>query len=206
MKKFAIICGSRTGSTYLCDMLSSTNRCGFPKEFFNKSMKFGDNKHEWIRKFQTENSVFGVKIVGFDQLRAFFDSNMQVNYLIWLYREDSILQAISRYIAYKTNGWHKKRERPEYSYEGIKWCLEEVEKENQFFEEYFEDKNHLKLSYEIDICDGIGQSVVSILQYMNITTEELPRIKSVRKTTEEGNNEWKVRFNEEQEYYSTQNR
>ncbi len=206
MKKFAIVCGSRTGSTYLCDVLTSTNRCGFPQEFFNKSMKFGDNKHEWIRKFQTNNSVFGVKVVGFDQLQEFFDSGLQIDYLIWLHREDSVLQAISRYIAYMTNGWHQTKERPQYSYEGIKWCLDEIEKENEFLDLYFEDRPHLKLSYEVDICESAEQTVISVLQYMNISTEELPRIKSVRKSTEEGNNEWKVRFNEEQEYYSSQNR
>lgn len=197
MKKYAIVCGSRTGSTYLCDLLKSTNRCGLPEEFYNKDMGFPQDKHKWIKKYTSANDVFGVKIVGLNQLKAFFDSELKIDYYLWLYREDSVLQAISRYIAFSTNGWHKQKPLPEYSYDGIKWCLDEIESENIYFEDFFEDKNYLKLNYEIDLCQNPEQTIVASLSFMDINVEELPRIKSVRKLTHEVNQQWKNRFNEE---------
>lgn len=197
MKKYGILCGSRSGSTYLCDLLLSTNRCGKPQEFFNKSLNFTTNKHQLLHSYKTANDVFGAKIVGMPQLNDFGHSGISLTHWIWLYREDSVLQAISRYIAFTTNGWHKQTELPEYSYDGIAWCLDEVNKENEYFGRLFTQIPHLKLSYETDICDNPEQTIISILHYLNITTEELPKIKSVHKLTDHVNYTWKSRFNEE---------
>ena len=70
MKKYAILCGSRTGSSYLCNLLRSTNRCGKPSEFFNLELDFPSCKHKLIKKYKTENEVFGVKIVGMERGRS----------------------------------------------------------------------------------------------------------------------------------------
>ncbi len=197
MKKYAIVCGSRTGSTYLCNLLTGTNRCGYPQEYFNKDLKFPYDKHELIKKYKTENDVWGVKVVGFDQINSFYQSNIQISHWIWLYREDKVLQAISRYRAFATNGWHRLTPTPEYSFKDIKWCLDEIEREEEFFADFFENKDYLKLQYEIDICENSEQTVISTLHYLHIKTDDLPRIVSVRNNTELINYEWKIKFNEE---------
>lgn len=198
MKKFAIVCGSRSGSTYLSDLLTSTNRCGKPQEFCNPDMNFGNNRHEWIKKYKTENDVFGIKVVGIRQWARFrIHSELTVDHCIYLYREDSILQAISRYIAFTTNGWHRKTERPEFSYEGIKWCLAEIEEENKFFSKMADSLNWMQISYEKDLIEYPEQTIISILNYLNINLEELPSLK-VRESYKKGNNEdWKRKFYEE---------
>jgi LPS sulfotransferase NodH len=195
MKKYAIVCGSRSGSTYLCDLLSSTNRCGKPQEFCNPDMGYGKDRHKWIREYTTENDVFGIKVVGIRQWANFrVSSQLVVNRCIYLYREDAILQAISRYIAFTTNGWHRKTERPEFSYEGIKWCLDEVIEENQFFGRMASKFNWLTISYEEDLCKYPEQTVVSILSDLNISLDDLPAIKPSEDYKKENNEDWKRKF------------
>jgi len=190
MKKLAIVCGSRSGSTYLCKLINKTNRCGKPQEFFNLSMIFSYKKslgletvcpdseyiNKLINRYSTNNNVFSIKIVGLDQWAYYEHSGLKISHWVYLYREDSIAQAISRYVAVSTNGWHKDNGLPPYSYEGIKWCHDEVKKENDFFVNYFHDKPHIKLSYERDLCASPYQAVTSILYHMNIDVEDIPAL------------------------------
>jgi len=208
MRKYAIVCGSRSGSTYLCNLLNNTKRCGQPQEFFNHDMVpyflkhlsleqgcgYSLYKDRLIKKFSTENQVFGIKIVGLKQWREVCRSKMNFTHWIHLSRKDQILQAISRYRAFKTNGWHRNTNPPEYSFEGIKWCLEEIKDENFRFDNILHEKNKLEISYEDDLCVAPEQTVISILEFMNITVEELPYIKSFKKETDEINLVWKEKF------------
>lgn len=205
MKKFAIVCGSRTGSTYLCNLLKSTGRCGKAEEFYNPDLIDGYLKQtnlqpkceakiyndRIIKKFSSPNSIFGVKVVGFYQWNLFRASDLQISHWIYLTRKNSLEQAISRYIAWSTNGWHRKKEIPPYSYKGIKWCLDEIKQENEFFEEYFLKTKHLRLNYEVDICEFPEQTVISILNYLNINLEELPEIRSKEREYKSITDEWK---------------
>lgn len=201
MKKYAIICGSRSGSTYLCDLLSSTNRLGRPQEFFNKDMGFSKNKHEIIKKYKTENDVFGVKVVGItDQWESFIASGLQIDATIWLHREDIILQAISRYIAYTTDGWHKRKHKqsrsPKYDKEGISWCLEEIKKENNFYDKIFTSLpgDNIQIIYEQDIQENAEQTVYSILNHLEIGIEDLPKLPVKKQETSNLNLQWKEQF------------
>lgn len=197
MRKYAIVCGSRSGSTYLCKLLNSTNRCGRPEEYFNADLRYTQDRHELLKMYKTENDVFGVKIVGLSQWANYLSSQLQISHWIWLRRDDEVLQAISRYIAYTTNGWHRDVEPPAYSFSGIQWCLEEIRTENQFYQKMFEDTECLELSYERDVCDNPITTITSILTYLNINLEELGKFPATKKTSNYINQQWKNKFNEE---------
>lgn len=203
MKKYAIVCSSRTGSSYLCKLLSATNRCGYPQEFFNPEMGFSPCKHELMRNFLTNNNVFGVKIVGIDQWKIFRTKNIQINYWIYLTRKDEVLQAISRYIAFTTNNWESnKKNIPEYSYEDINWCFHEVRKEKRFFDNIFADKSHIKLEYETDIEDNTAQTIISLLDNMNISIEEIPELPLTKKPHYAILKEWRDKFAKDFYYHT----
>lgn len=214
--RYAIVCGSRSGSTYLCELLRSTNRCGNPQEFFNpalvsdykRQLKLSQSadlmtyKHKVMNQFATANSVFGVKIVGCsEQLELFTASGLQPTHWIWLEREDKILQAISRYKAWKTNRWHKRigdsYPAVEYSQKDIQWCLDEIYKEEEFFADFFSDKDHIKISYELDLCAEPDQTILACLAHMDINIDEIPELKSesviVRNDEAETWKEWFIR-------------
>lgn len=186
--KYAVVCGSRCGSTFLCDLLKSTNRAGDPQEFFNDDIKPKFEKFNKkgyvdgiINNTKTENDVFGVKIVGFDQWENFKKSPLQITHYIWLYRENKVAQAVSRYKSWKTNRWHT--DKPidvEYSYEDILWCYEEILKEEKFFQNFFKDKDHIKVSYEKDLLANKDQTIRCILHHLTINNDELPELKSSR--------------------------
>lgn len=186
--KYAIVCGSRTGSTLLCDLLKSTNRAGDPHEFFNKDIRPNFEKFNKkgyvdgiINNTKTENDVFGVKIVGMDQWQAFQKSPLQITHYIWLYRENRVAQAISRYKSWKLNKWHTNKPlEVSYSFEDIEWCYGEILKEEIFYSNFFKNKHHIKISYEKDLLASKDQTIRCILNHLGVNSNELPELKSDR--------------------------
>lgn len=218
MKKYAIVCGSRTGSSFLCDMLSSTNRAGKPQEFFNPWLKeklckeykleYSDRikyKNEIIKHYSTSNDVFGIKVVGFWQLSEMIKSELQSDWqYVYLYREDTLLQGISAFIADKGNTWHRNIKTtdciPAYDKEAIKWYYEDAINTNEIIEDFLElqGKDFLSISYEKDLCEAPEQTVTAILHYLQISTEELPLSISNRyQKPQEPNLTWKKKFLEQ---------
>lgn len=186
--KYAIVCSSRSGSTLLCDLLTSTNRAGDPQEFFNKDIRPRFEKYNKkgyvdgiINHTKTENDVFGVKIVGKDQWEAFEKSPLQITHYIWLYRENKIAQAISRFKSWKVNKWHTNKPiEVAYCFDNIKWCYEEILEEDKFYREFFKDRKHIKISYEKDLLTNRDQTIRCILNHLNVNSNELPTLKSNR--------------------------
>ena len=202
----------------MCDLLSSTNRCGRPKEYFNPSLLVSykrelcgkapinslyEFRKQIVQKTKTENDVAGIKVVGVDNhWNAFSRSGFDPQYWIRLYRQDTIMQAISRYKAWKTNEWvvrkgkTKNSKNIKYDREGVKWCLTEILKEEKVLDNFFaSDKKHITIEYEKDLCNNPLQTVCSILEFMNINTEDLPEIKSTNTIIRtEKDEQWKVKF------------
>jgi len=197
-KKYAIRCGSRTGSTLLCELLRSTNRCGQPQEYANpelvsdyvrevgldQSAGIAEYRNKLFNKKSTENEVFGIKVVGTTaQTDIFNEMDIKPTHWIRLHREDKILQAISRFKAWKTNIWHRgtKTKVPlvTYSFNDIDWCLREIEKEEAYFDEFFKDKDHISISYELDLLEEPEQTATACLVHMGISIDELPEFKPV---------------------------
>ena len=223
MRKYVIRCGSRTGSTYLCDLLRSTNRCGSPREYFNKTLEpmyrkelgVTDDTHIYeyrksiVQKTKTENDVAGIKVVGVnEQWNALSRSGFDPKFWIRLYRKDILMQSISRYKAWKTDEWVTRNSEGEavqlelvqYDRSGLQWCLDEIRQEEEVLHKFFLDKEPLVIEYEEDLLDNPLQTVSSILEYMDINTDDLPDLGSsckIRRTDRD--EEWKQRFLKEYE-------
>lgn len=216
MKKYVIYCGSRSGSSYLCELLRSTKRLGKPAEYFNDALIDGyrkcfgmpdDVSHRdyalsIIKNAITDNEIFGVKVVGHRaQMDAFRKSKIQPTHYIWLRREDVLLQAISRYKAWMNNKWDSSEESKKtnlhvvYDFKNIDWCVKEIEEENAFFERFFKDKEALEIWYEGDLCESPDQTVISILSYFGVSTEDLPFLSSKSVVLRDHKaEEWKHRY------------
>lgn len=196
-KKYAIRCGSRTGSTLLCELLRSTNRCGFPREYANPELvnsymqevglpqtaSLQEYRNKLFNKRSTENEVFGIKVVGLiAQTRIFNQMEINPTHWIRIHREDKVLQAVSRYKAWKTNIWHRgaKTNAPlvPYSFSDIDWCLKEIIEEEAHFDDFFADKDHISISYEYDLVEEPEQTAVACLIHMGISIDELPEFKT----------------------------
>ena len=210
--KYAIVCGSRSGSSYLCDLLKSTNRAGDPKEYFNTDLNFDHLRNgkgfidSIVNGTKTENDVFGVKIVGKNQLEKYVESSLDITHCILLTRSDSIDQAISRYKAWKTNIWHFKNGMTsmpniEYSFGDIKWCLDEIIEENKFYKTLLKGTNHIEIVYEDDLLENPSQTIVCILEHLGISIEDLPELASTQIVfRNEQSRQWKSNFIQEIKY------
>lgn len=204
--KYAILCSSRSGSTHLCDLLKSTNRAGNPEEFFNKSLDFNHLRKGKgfvdgiVNGTKTENNVFGAKLVGLDQLSNYADSTLEFTHCVYLKRRDVVAQAVSRYKSWKTGVWHlsdvhKKIPKTDYSFDGIKWCYDAILEEAKVFESILSKSHYLEVSYEDDLIGSPEQTVYCILEYLDISTNELPLLSSDQKRVSDKDSErWAKMF------------
>lgn len=213
-KYYAILGPSRSGSSHLCDILESTNRLGNPDEYFNKDMMpyylnhfFPKNTQSYSDKItwhsKKENFVVGVKFTNITHLQTAkdFDFLDKIQFWIWIKREDKILQAISRYKSWKTGIWDhnellkNKNKEANYNFDEIKFVLENIISEEKEFESFLEDKNYMEISYEKDIVESPEQTVISVLNFLSVPIEYLPKIKSNQKIMRnEESYRWKEKF------------
>lgn len=196
---YGIITGTRTGSSHFCDLLESTNRLGSPSEYFNHEMRhyydkiFPNTNQSYLDKIiwntKKENFVVGVKFNNVNQIISSKEEGMldKITHWVWLKRSDKLAQAVSRYIAWETDIWdyselkNMKNKEVKYSKWNIDFILNEIKKEEQWIECFLNGKKYIELMYEEDICENPEQSVVSVLNFLNVTTKDLPPIKSNQK-------------------------
>lgn len=194
MKKYVIKCQPRVGSSYLCDLLKSTKRAGEPSEFFNEDLEDSfkkrfkcintnveEYKHQCIKHTKTENDVFGIKLIcNKRQLKWFDISGLQPTHWIWLYREDKLLQAVSIYRAWYLQKWGQHDEDYDVPFDlhTIDWFVQDIKRRDEYLQNFFRSKPHIKISYESDLCNSPEQTVNYILDYLDVSTECLPVIKS----------------------------
>lgn len=107
---YAICCTSRCGSTYLCELLSSTERLGRPSEYLNMASigrykgRLGLSNQATLTEYvdrlldtYTTADTFGVKTV--PEALTRLESIVLPTHYIWLRRRDTLRQAISLYRA-----------------------------------------------------------------------------------------------------------
>lgn len=148
-----IICAtSRSGSSYLCQLLASTGVLGNPLEYFNTSgrRRRTDPRYPADPRVQvdvirtrgaTSNGVYGVKIIG-PQLRSIGDRvdpfrDLPKLALIRLQRRDLLAQAVSLARARQTKQFlatDRQRTEPVYSTEFILHCLQSVHKQESIWD------------------------------------------------------------------------
>lgn len=111
---FAVYCTSRTGSTWLCDMLSQTGRFGLPGEHFNpeglawKKKELGLPESCGADKYwQRLTESYGENLVvkcGWP-IAPYVRELIQPQASVFLTRENKVKQAISLYRANQTQNW-----------------------------------------------------------------------------------------------------
>lgn len=123
-KSYAIITTPRSGSTYLCDLLDSTNIAGRPTEHLRLAtqelarhcnfnyLTLLDNLMEYRVTNNSSHSVFGTKLIShflfeLQQTKPNFKQIFKsIDKFILLVRKDKVAQAVSLVVAQKTEVWH----------------------------------------------------------------------------------------------------
>ena len=118
---YAILTTPRSGSTYLCDLLDSTNIAGHPSEHLRLAAqelsRYCNFNYlsllDHLKQYRTtDNRVFGTKIISHflfelkqskPDFRQIFRS---IDKFILLVRKDKLAQAVSLEIAQQTEIWH----------------------------------------------------------------------------------------------------
>ena len=118
---YAILTTPRSGSTFFCDLLSSTKIAGYPQEHLRlaaqelaKYCNFDYLRllHNLMEHRITDNGVFGTKFISHflfelqgtkPNFRQIFKS---IDRFILLVRKDKVAQAVSLVLAQKTEIWH----------------------------------------------------------------------------------------------------
>ncbi len=157
---YVICCTSRSGSSYLCKLLESTNLLGFPHEHFNDAVLVPgiDSKQHFeqvLKEYRTPNGVFGSKVVPASYIEYIKHYPIPDKH-IFLYRSDIIAQAISLYKAMETGWWcwYPNTAAMDitigYDFKAIYACRKVIIEMNQQWKQLFDDNGiqSLDLQYE----------------------------------------------------------
>lgn len=217
--KYGILAGTRSGSSYLCELLTSTGRAGYPTEYLNP-----DEEHYFktyfnykndrtlinhiIGKAQTDNEVFGGKFIVDTKnkernhlYQLIYNGYNDLSDWKWIHlqRENIILQAISRYKANITKQWeysNKEKIKIEYNYDKITSYLEDIKNEQLYIKNFLKDRNHLLINYESDLLEEPEQTITSILNFLDVGIDEIPELKSTLTIQrDEQSLEWEKKYN-----------
>lgn len=118
---YAILTTPRSGSTYFCDLLDSTNIAGHPSEHLRLAAQeltrycnfnYLRLLHNLMQHRTTSNGVFGTKLIShflfeFRQAKPDFKQIFNsIDKYVLLVRRDKVAQAVSLVLAQKTEVWH----------------------------------------------------------------------------------------------------
>lgn len=191
MHNYILAITPRSGSTMLCDILSSTGLAGDPKEYLNmnrmKKILSEDEFKKYISVLQrrrvTSNGVFGIKM-SYIQAEPYMTGNLLHNSIsnpkyVCLFRKNIVKQAISSYIAAESRKFHveveKKVKIPDVPYNRgrILNRIKNIRQQERKWMRYFEDNSlsYIKLFYE-DIVEDTHGCVKLILRYIGIDESE----------------------------------
>lgn len=221
--RFLIAITPRSGSSYLCDVMTKIKLFGIPgevmnQEFIPKIIKRipGRNPEEYIRNVihfrKTKNGISGLKASWF-QFQNFKNAMVDHSFLsgfkyIYLTRRDMAAQAVSLYKATETSVFHTninhseeavfKLRSLEYDYEKIKEWYTHIDRQEKGWQQYFNENriSPLHLTYE-----EIDKNIVAILHRIatfvgvNPKNIRIPEESSVfKKIRDHRNAEWAHRF------------
>lgn len=120
-RPYIVLCTGRSGSSHLCDLLTNTGVCGYPKEHLRDPQVFclrnglvdlGALLARLLVSHSTPNRVFGTKLISryvlemlkdVDPAQLELPADMPV---VYLSRRDKVAQAASIVRAKKTGRWH----------------------------------------------------------------------------------------------------
>ena len=149
---YAVLTTPRSGSTYFCELLGSTEIAGYPIEHLraaNQELTLNCNfnyfrlLYNLMQHRVTENGVFGTKLIShflFELKQAqprFKDIFKSIDKYILLTRKDKVAQAVSLVLAQKTNVWHiqKHVSQNNPNYLGYQAALEDIQIDDKLLAE-----------------------------------------------------------------------
>jgi LPS sulfotransferase NodH len=172
LKRYVIFFTPRSGSTLLTERISTTGVLGYPLEyfvenFFLSAMSQAENNYETPLDFMesrlaTDNGVFGFQIDGerFFRSSDYFRDKLRSFEVVYLTRDDLLLQAISCYRATQFGIWRANSPGAvtQYSRDPIIAHLRDLLQKADAFEEYFERESvtPLRIRYEDIVSDAEG--------------------------------------------------
>ena len=221
--RFLIAITPRSGSSYLCDVMTKIKLFGVPGEMINQQFipeiikKIpGRTAEEYIRNVircrKTKNGISGLKASWF-QFRGFTETMDDHSYMsgfkyIYLTRRDLSAQAISLYKATETSVFHTNVQHSEeaitklqslqYDYEKIKEWYVHIDRQEKGWQEYF-FKNRifpLCITYE-EIDDDVFGVIKRIATFVGVEPNNvrMPEESSVfERIRDQRNVEWAHRF------------
>lgn len=190
----------RVGSSYLCELMSSTKVMGAPREYYNLSGCYNEHKQLWnisedssffeamINRTASENGVAGVKVntLAFDfclKHRPWWFDYFDVRY-IYIERRDTMRQAISLYRALKSGQWGSPKKTND---DGVPFSVPEIcaheqriLEARQHWIEWFDDSGiePYHIWYE-DLCREPNEIIEEIADHLSV---ELPPNLQLRST------------------------
>lgn len=169
--KFVIFTAGRSGSTLLVDLLNSNPAVQCDDELLKRRVLFPMQQINLHAK-QSSKPIYGFKLLSYQlknvqtsihDKKAFFNTLLENDYkLIYLERENKVLQALSIVYAFHHNKWHNrgggsgKQKAPPFEmdlkifYQFLDGMVELTEFEHELLAGY----PHLSLSYEKDLQDN----------------------------------------------------
>lgn len=210
---YLIATTSRSGSTHLCRMLTSTRRLGEPAEYYNvrvkpERMKLWKAKsdleyfQQMLLRTSTDNGVCGIKVatLAFENMRRELGPIFELlrPKFIWLRRHDVLRQAISLYRASETDiwHWHEGQAKPQaavpFDAEKINACRKQIEQANEAWAIWFAENriSPLQFWYE-DVISSPRGTVEETCRHVGVDAGSLPVLKSdLRVMRDETTEQW----------------
>lgn len=184
--RYLIAMTPRSGSSWLGDVLKSSQRMGHPDEMLSESLlpeilqsipgqDADDYLNLLLRELCSSNGVAGIK-VSWEQFKAFASAMREPSIFqgfrfVYLTRRDLAAQAVSLYTATKTNVFHtnvdhspdewRAVEELPYSFEGVRYWYEHLRQHEEGWSGFFAEHDifPLAISYE-----DIEHDVVAVAQ------------------------------------------
>jgi LPS sulfotransferase NodH len=204
---FAVVCTPRSGSSFLCDLLK-LNGAGNPLEHLRSPLLYMIKHRQrlnidlelLLRKILyrcSENRLFGTKVIShffFDLLEILNQDEMEklMSFfrhfkIIYLYRENKTAQAVSKFLASKSQFWHstapnrslseyrEQIQAIEYDFASIKEIYERLIEDERRLENLIDASGFekvIKIDYE-SLKENSEAEMKKILDFLNIELKHI---------------------------------
>ncbi len=189
MNVFAICCTTRSGSTYLCELLESAG-IGRPDEYLNPTGQvcgepfwrgelglpehFHNKQVYWQELLiqRSQNNQFGVKVARTNLLEFILKQAPDAR-LLWIRRRDTLRQAVSLYRARESGQFRHWQPAPtepvKFDKSAILRCRESIEAANVRWLDFFRERtlHPLTVWYET-VCAHPRDEILRIARWMGL--------------------------------------
>lgn len=241
MKKIILCSTQRSGSTMIVEDMRNTGILGNPEEYFIKWQSLSNNMDineeiDLLYKNGSKGDVFSIKVMAnqIKKVNTLLSNSSKFNNIkelfqgaSWVYikRNDSIKQAISRYIASVTKvnhavdnvnvnhfagnllktGHENYNSDVDYDFSKIFQEFCNVKKENIFWEYFFKqyEIEPLELTYELYATYNAYEHIEEILKFVKIDSKPAIMERKLKKLSNKVNEEFEWQFKKDiyEKYY-----